>query len=419
VRKDGSRFWSNVVITALHGSDGELRGFLKITRDLTERRRNEERLRESEERFRLLVSSVADYAIFLLDTEGCVASWNLGAERLKGYRPEEIVGRHLATFYTEEDRRAQLPQKAIEHARTHGTWQSEGWRVRKDGSRFWAHALITALRGSDGELRGFAKVTRDLTERKRSDDALRGVLERERAAAAQMRDLERMRTDLVSTIAHDLRAPVGVLEVLLHLLVEDWGESTLAEKRDLIDRAGDRVRILSALVDDVFDLVSIEAGHLEVQAGLIDVRAIVDAVVADASMARPDAKIAVTGARDVRAIGDHLRTRQILANLVSNAVKFSPSGSPVEVDLSQTADAAVVSVRDRGEGIAEEHQEQIFERFARLPEAANVPGSGLGLYIARTLAEAQQGSLGVDSEPGEGATFRFTLPLAVPDGSPA
>jgi PAS domain S-box-containing protein len=411
IRKDGTRFWANAVLTALRGPDGQLVGFGKVTRDLTERKRGEDALRESEERFRLLVSSVGDYAIFLLDTDGRVASWNLGAERLKGYRPDEIIGRPLATFYTEEDRRAGVPVQGLEHARTTGVWRSEGWRVRKDGSRFWASVVITALHGNDGGLRGFAKVTRDLTDRKRSEDALRGILERERATAAQLEELDRIRSDLVSTVAHDLRAPVGVVQALLHLLLDDWASSSDAEKHDMVERMAERVRTLSDLVDDVFELVSIEAGHLEVLAGPIDVAAIVEAVADDARTERPTANIDVDVQPGTWAVGDERRTWQVLSNLVSNAVKFSPPSSPVRITVGRVGDEVAVAVVDQGKGIAPDQQDAIFQRFTRLPEAAEVPGSGLGLFIARSLAEAQGGRISVESEPGAGSTFRLTLPV--------
>jgi PAS domain S-box-containing protein len=413
VRRDGTRFWANVLLTALRGPDGQLVGFGKVTRDLTERKRGEDARRESEERFRLLVTNVADYAIFLLDPEGRVASWNLGAERLKGYRPDEVLGRHLSTFYTEEDRRAGLPAEGLEHARTSGSWRSEGWRVRKDGTRFWASVVITALYGADGTLRGFAKVTRDLTERKRSEDALRGILERERSAAEQLRELDRIRADLVSTVAHDLRAPVGVVQALLHLLVEDWASSSDADKRDLVARAAERTQILSDLVDDVFELVSIEAGHLEVLAAPIDINALVESVAVDARTERPGAEVEVQAEPGMWAVGDERRTWQVLSNLVSNALKFSPPASPVGVTIARVGNEIAVAVRDQGKGIAEEQQAAIFDRFTRLPEAAEVPGSGLGLFIARSLAEAQGGRISVASRPGAGSTFTFTLPVDV------
>ncbi|MCU1401377.1 MAG: hybrid sensor histidine kinase/response regulator, partial [Acidimicrobiales bacterium] len=194
IRRDGSRFWANVVITALRGDDDRLVGFGKVTRDLTERRSSEELLRESEERFRLLVNSVVDYAIFLLDPTGVVSTWNAGAERLKGYRSDQIVGHHFSAFYTDEQRSDDLPGQLLRQALDQGRVESEGWRVRKDGTRFWASVVLTALRDSSGVHRGFAKVTKDLTDRKRSEDSLRDVLALEREAAQRLRELDRMRS---------------------------------------------------------------------------------------------------------------------------------------------------------------------------------------------------------------------------------
>ena len=169
MRKDGSRFWANVVITALRDKSGELRGFAKVTRDLTQRREHEEALRQSEERFRLLVEGVADYAIFMLDANGYVQTWNTGAERIKGYRADEIIGQHFSKFYPLEVVASGWPEHELQTATETGRFVDEGWRIRKDGSRFWANVTITALRDPEGRLRGFAKLTRDLSERKRAE----------------------------------------------------------------------------------------------------------------------------------------------------------------------------------------------------------------------------------------------------------
>lgn len=412
VRKDGSQFWANVVITALRNEDGQLVGFGKVTRDLTERKRAEDSLRESEERFRLLVGEVSDYAIFMLDPKGRVSSWNLGVERLKGYRADELIGRHFELFYTQEDKRSGLPAIGLREAEANGRWENEGWRVRKDGSRFWADVVITAVHGADGQLRGFAKVTRDLTERKQGEDALRGILERERGAVDQLRAADAMRRELVTMVAHDLRGPVTMIEHLLDLLLDQWAELDDAQRRQKVEQTRGRTEALGTLTDDVFDIALIDAGRLEVAAERIDVGALVQRAARDVLPFDDTDRIRLTGANGVHAVGDERRSWQVFTNLFTNALKYSADHAPVEVSVERSGNQVVVGVRDAGPGIAPEDQERIFDRFTRLPRANATPGSGLGLFIARSLVEAQGGTITVSSSEGAGATFWVALPAA-------
>lgn len=195
VRKDGTLFWANVVITALRDAAGNLRGFAKVTRDLTQRRATEEHLRRSEERFRLLVEGVRDYAIFMLDPDGRVTTWNSGAEQLKGYTEDEISGKHFGVFFPAEQRQAGDPDRELDIARTTGRFEEEGWRVKKDGSRFWANVVLTALRSPAGELVGFAKVTRDLTVKRAADEVARELFREQAARAAAEEAEERIRLE--------------------------------------------------------------------------------------------------------------------------------------------------------------------------------------------------------------------------------
>src|ERR1700748_331592 len=226
VRKDGTQFWAHVVIDAIRSPEGNLVGFAKITRDLTERRAAETKLRESEEQFRLLVQSVTDYAIFMLDVNGRVASWNAGAQRIKGYAPEEIIGRHFSDFYTEADRAAGLPRIGLETATRNGRWEHEGQRVRKDGTAFWAHVVIDAIRDDAGKLVGFAKVTRDITERREAEAALQAA----QTTMIRSQKLEAI-GQLTGGVAHDFNNLLQVISGNLQLLSKDIAGNARAEMR--------------------------------------------------------------------------------------------------------------------------------------------------------------------------------------------
>ncbi|HJQ09464.1 MAG TPA: PAS domain S-box protein [Gemmatimonadaceae bacterium] len=248
VRKDGTRFWANVVITALHDPSGNLVGFAKVTRDLTDRRLTEEALRESEERFRLLVSGVKDYAIFMLDPTGHITTWNEGAQRIKGYTADEIIGQHFSIFYPPEANAIGHPQHELEIAKAKGVYEEEGWRVRKDGSRFWANVVITALRRPDGSLAGFAKVTRDLTERRAAQEktieAARQVAAEE--GARQVADANRLRTEQLQRLTAALSAARTIPEVAKVIFDQALpAVGGAAGALALLDESGQRIRVFA------------------------------------------------------------------------------------------------------------------------------------------------------------------------------
>ena len=412
IRKDGSRFWANVVITALWDEDRKLVGFAKVTRDLTDRRRAEEQLRESEERFRLLVQGVKDYAIFMLDPQGCVASWNEGAQRIKGYTADEIIGRHFSTFYPIEDVAAGKPPWELEVAIRDGKYEEEGWRVRKDGSFFWANVLITPVWDATGQLVGFTKVTRDLTERRAAQE--RAIADARRIAAIEAAN--RTKSEFLAAMSHELRTPINATMGYADLIKLGIGGEISEQHRDYLARIRSSQEHLLRIISDLLNYSRIEAGQVQYEITAVPLH---DVVAAVAPMIQPQAaakEIALTAAcpEAVIARADRARTEQIVLNLLSNAVKFTPTGGHVEVSCVTERSQALITVRDNGPGIPLEKQTAIFEPFVQLGRSltSGHEGTGLGLAISRDLARAMGGDLTVVSSPGKGATFIIALPAA-------
>jgi PAS domain S-box-containing protein len=362
--------------------------FLQV-QDVTEQRAAEEELRRSEEQFKLLVEGVGDYAIFMLDANGYIISWNLGAERAKGYVAEEVLGRHFSIFYPPEAIAKNHPQYELRVAEAEGRYEEEGWRVRKDGSMFWANVVITALRDrKTGRLLGFAKVTRDITERRR-------LLENLEAAAAE-------RTQLLAVTAHELRTPVAVVTGFASTLQNHWDELEDAERRDMIAslaRGGER---LSRLVDDLFTSARLESGALELQRSEFDLTQLLNEIATDTG--RDDVR--VEGDDNIIVSADRGRTQQMITNYVTNALRHG--SPPVCVNVSTDAGMALVKVSDAGPGVRQNILPRLFARFSGSGKADS---TGLGLFIVRELARAQGGDAWYEPSPA-GSTFMFTLPLS-------
>jgi PAS domain S-box-containing protein len=363
-----------------------------------------ERPRASEDQFRLLVEGVQDYAIFMLDPTGHVATWNAGAQRIKGYRAEEIIGRHFSCFYPEEDVRAGKTEMELEVAARQGRFEDEGWRVRQDGSTFWANVIITGLRSPSGKLLGYAKVTRDLTARK--------ALEEERVARAKAEESLRLRDDFLSIASHELRTPLTALQLQLHGVRDRIGttDELLAERMERAIHSADR---LSRLVVTLLDVSRIATGRFELHLERLDLGDLVQDVMNGMQDAASAAKCELRVHVDRPLVGtwDRLRVEQILSNVLGNAFKYAP-GAPVTVSARSAGDHAVLEICDGGPGIPEQLLGRIFGRFERGDASEPYGGMGLGLYVTKQIAEAHGGSADARSVPGSGACFTVRLPLA-------
>ncbi|KFI06711.1 PAS domain-containing sensor histidine kinase [Massilia sp. BSC265] len=410
VRKDGTRFWAHVVIDPIYDEDRNLLGYAKITRDVTQRKLAEDALRESEQRFRLLVQGVTDYAIYMLSPEGLVTNWNVGAERIKGYSYDEIVGSHFSRFYTDEDREAGMPVRALGTAAREGRYEAEGWRQRKDGTRFWAHVIIDAVHDDEGKILGFAKITRDLTEKKRTEEAL----EQAQLALFQSQKMESI-GQLTGGVAHDFNNLLSVLASGLEVLSMTRQASGDAKTLDSMRRAIDRgatltqqllafarqqplqpeTRSINRLISG-FESVLRRAGHsgIEFEFSL-----------------DPQAGSAVV---------DAARFESALLNLVVNARDAMPDGGRLTLDTAQVAlqegevaglapgPYVCISVTDTGTGMSPETVRRAFEPFYTTKETGK--GTGLGLSQVYGFIKQSGGEVVIQSTLGEGTTIAIYLP---------
>lgn len=410
VRKDGSRFWAYVVIHPVRAGDGMLVGFAKITRDLTERRQAEDTLRRSEEQFRLLVHGVTDYAIYLLDPGGFVSSWNPGAQRIKGYLPHEIVGQHFSRFYTEEDRAAGLPERALSVAAREGRFEREGVRLRKDGSRFFAHVIIDAIRDDDGRLAGFAKITRDITERREAQEKL----ERTREALVQAQKMEAI-GQLTGGVAHDfnnlLMAVLGSLELMRKRLPDDPRLKSLLENAVKGAERGAALtkRMLAfarrqEIKQESIDIPNLVRGMTELlqrtlgKSITLETRfpLALSTVIADANQLEIALLNLAVNARDAMSDDGEI--------VISARDEVVGSGQP----LLKPGRYVRLSVSDNGAGMDETTLRRAVEPFFTTKQPGK--GTGLGLSMVHGLAEQFGGGFVLRSRVGEGTTAELWLP---------
>jgi PAS domain S-box-containing protein len=361
--------------------------------------------------YQLLVESVRDYAIFALDPDGNVLSWNAGAQRLKGYTRDEIVGRHFSTFYPPED--LAKPAWELEVATRDGRVEDEGWRLRKDGTRFWANVVITALRDESGTLVGFAKVTRDLTERRQAE--FRAVEAARRIAEAEAAN--RTKSEFLAAMSHELRTPLNAIGGYVELMAMGLGGPVTEEQQGYLDKVQRSQRHLLQIISDLLNFSRIEAGQIEYEIAPVRLResiATVGAMLEPQSIEKEVELVLGPCPEGLAALADQVKVEQIILNLCSNAVKFTEAGGRVEVRCEGYGGFVAVAVSDTGVGIAPEDADHVFEPFVQLGRGltSGHEGTGLGLAISRDLARAMHGDLTVRSEVGKGSTFTLTLPTA-------
>ncbi len=412
VRKDGTRFWVNVVIDPIIDASGDLVGFAKVTRDLTERKGAEDTLRKSEEQFRLLIQSVTDYAIYMLSPEGIITNWNAGAERIKGYTPQEIIGQHFSKFYSPEDAAAGLPQMGLQTARQVGRFEKEGWRYRKDGSKFWASVVIDAIRAPNGELIGYAKITRDMTERKQAQEQL----ERAREAMAQSQKMDAL-GQLTGGVAHDfnnlLMAVLGSLELIRKRLPED------PKLKLLLNNAFEGARRGVSLTQRMLSF----ARRQELSLTAVDVKALVSGMshILERSLG-PLMTIESDipeGLPSIKADVNQLETA--LLNLTVNARDAMPQGGTIKISARLVAtppvmgtkalngECVVLSVSDTGEGMDSDTLARAREPFFTTKGVGK--GTGLGLSMVHGMTEQLGGRLRIESLKGKGTSVELWIPL--------
>ena len=407
MRKDGGRFWAHVVVDPIRDEHGEHVGFAKVTRDLTEQREAEQALRRSEERFRLLVQGVTDYAIYMLDPLGYVSSWNAGAERFKGYSAEEIIGKHFSSFYQPDDRAAGVPEQALRTAETEGRFEAEGWRIRKDGTRFWASVVIDPIRDDDGHLLGFTKITRDLTERKQTQDAL----EHTREQVYQAQKLEAI-GQLTGGVAHDfnniLSAISGSIEIALRRI--DSGQ----DPRQFLQNAMHGAKRGATLTQRLLSFArkqELELAPVDLIASIRDTAGLLERTIG--SNVTLETRFPV---RLPRVMVDRAQFELALMNLIVNARDAMPDGGSIvlAIDCPPPApgDGRFVRLRviDEGEGMDDGTLSRAIEPFFTTKGVGK--GTGLGLSMVKGMAEQCGGRLVISSEPGKGTTAEIWLQVA-------
>ncbi|MEJ7646980.1 MAG: PAS domain S-box protein [Chryseolinea sp.] len=435
IRKDGTRFWGSVALTALHSDNGDILGFSKVTRDLTDRKIADDKLnnqadelkfkngelQKSEERYHRLIAEVQDYAIILLDKNGIIQNWNAGAELIKGYKNNEIVGKSFKEFYPESDRQAGLPHNLLMEAVEKGKVVHEGWRVRKDGSRFWGYVVITALHDDKNEIIGFSKVTRDLTSQKHADDQLK-------LNAAELsrknKFLEQLNEEVNSfayVASHDLKEPLRKIRTFTSRILE---ATDLDAVKALTEKINNSALRMQRLMDDLMSYSQVTSDTSGF--GQVDINEIVESVKSDLEIIISEKKATIEINKLPTIVAVSFQTQQLFLNLIQNSLKFSnPDRFPIikisaarilgkNIPLGLVNDLneyIKISLSDNGIGFPASDSKKIFDVFQRLHSRTEFAGTGIGLAIVKKVMDNHRGFVVADGRPGEGATFHIYFPL--------
>jgi PAS domain S-box-containing protein len=402
---DGSYRW--LMWTAAPAPSGSV--IYAAARDITDRKKVEQALQLAEERYRLLIESVHDYAIYMLDTSGHVASWNSGAQRIKGYTAEEMIGQHFSRFYRPEDLKQGKPARELQLATENGRYEEEGWRVCKDGSEFWANVVITAVHDDAGQLRGFAKITRNMTERKRAEDDIRNLNHRLQQHATQLEAANRELEAFCYSVSHDLRAPLRGIDGFSMALLEDYGDTLKPEARDYLQRVRAGTQRMAQLIDDLLNLSRIT--RTELRRSPVDLSAVARAAATDLKQAQPERTVEFTIADGLHVDGDPRLLRVVFDNLFGNAWKFTAKRPDAKIEFGAAGQNGRrhFFVRDNGAGFDMTYVHKLFGAFQRLHAASEYSGTGVGLATVQRIIHRHGGTVSAQGEVDNGATFSFTL----------
>ena len=407
LRRDGTEFPAEISLSPVETGEGML--VSSAICDITERKRGEDTVRESGERLRLLVENIKDYAILTMDTAGRITTWNEGAQRIKGYEAEEIIGKHFSCFYPREDVDNGKPEAELEAVLARGRFEDLGWRLRKDGSLFWANVIITPMRDAHGRLIGFAKITRDLTKSKQAADEIRtlndGLKERNAELLAMNKELEAF----TYSVAHDLRAPLRHIQGFSRVLAEELGEQVSPTSQECLADIIDSTQMMGRMVDDLLSLARL--GRQEPNVQVSGLRQLLDEVLKELKpeMAGRDIEWRIGDLPFVDC--DPGLVKQVFSNLLSNAIKYSRPRKPAVIEVGQMAlnGQPTIFVRDNGVGFNMKYADKLFGVFQRLHRREEFDGTGVGLATAQRIVHKHGGSIWAEAELNKGATFYFTL----------